>query len=152
MREHLGALLEVASGLRELGAVAVADGDDVVGPEEQVDLPGLDGVLLVDVPERLEHHEHVVAVALQLGTLVGGAGILDREGVQVELGGELGELRRLGVEHSDPLEVAGLLLEPAGAGAGPVTGDIDPLAVAIEGVVHDHPVRLVPLGSAPWQP
>ena len=49
----------------------MAHGHDEVLADEHVDLAGLDGVPLVDVPERLEDQEQGVVVALQLGPLVG---------------------------------------------------------------------------------
>ena len=52
--------------------------------DEEVDLAGLDGVVLVDVPERLQHQEQAVVVALELGPLVGVERVLDGEGVQAE--------------------------------------------------------------------
>ena len=69
---------------------AVPDGDDELVADEQADLAGLDGVLLVDVPERLQHDEQRVGVALHLGPLMGGEGVLDGERVQVvEVGDRL---------------------------------------------------------------
>ena len=68
----------------ELAAAAVAHRDHELVADEQVDLPGLDGVVLVDVPERLEHHEQAVVVALELGPLVRVERVLDRQRVQVE--------------------------------------------------------------------
>ena len=48
----------------------MADADDEVVADEDVDLPGLDRVLLVDVPERLEDEVQALLVTLELGTLV----------------------------------------------------------------------------------
>ena len=80
--EHGGLLLEVEPGVVQLGALAVPDADDEVAAHEQVDLAGLDGVVLVDVPERLEDQEQPVVVALELGPLVGLEGVLDGQRVQ----------------------------------------------------------------------
>ena len=45
---------------------AVPHGDHEVVADEHVDLAGLDGVVGVDVPERLQGEEQRVAVALEL--------------------------------------------------------------------------------------
>ena len=45
------------TGRREPAPPAVADGDDELVADEDADLAGLDGVVLVDVPERLQHDE-----------------------------------------------------------------------------------------------
>ena len=90
--EHGGLLLEVEPGGVQLGALAVPDGDDEVAADEHVDLAGLDGVVLVDVPERLEDQEQPVLVALELGPLVGLEGVLDGERVQPEHLGDVVEL------------------------------------------------------------
>ena len=92
--EHLGPLLEVVARVGEVDALAVPDGDDEVAADEHVDLAGLDRVLLVDVPERLEHEEQRVAVVLELGALVGVAGVLDGQRVQVEGVGDRAGARR----------------------------------------------------------
>ena len=76
--------LELQPRRVQLRALAVPDGHDEVRADEHVDLAGLDGVLGVDVPERLEHQEQRVLVALQLGPLVGVDRVLDGEVVQPE--------------------------------------------------------------------
>jgi hypothetical protein len=70
----------------------VAHGDDEVVASEHVQFAELDALLGVEVLRGPEHHEQGLAVALHLGALVGVHGILDREVVQPELGGELVEL------------------------------------------------------------
>ena len=70
--------------------VAVADRHDEVRADERHDLAGLDqlggggGLVVLDVGDGLEHHEQRVVVALQLGPLVGGDGVLDGQLVQAE--------------------------------------------------------------------
>ncbi len=73
--------------------------------DEHVDLAGLDGVLLVDVPERLEDEEQAVVVALELGTLVSLDRVLDGQWVQPEDLGDRVQLRLLGLVQTDPDEV-----------------------------------------------
>ena len=70
-------------------------GDGEVGAEEQVQLPELDLLALVEVPRRLEDDEQRVAVALELGPLVRLDRVLDRELRQVVQLGQLAEFLRL---------------------------------------------------------
>ena len=56
----------------------------------------------VEVPGRLEHDEQRVAVALELGPLVGVDGVLDGELGQVVQLGQLTHLARLGPVHPQP--------------------------------------------------
>ena len=82
MREHAARSSSRCRASLQRAALAVPDGDDELVADEQVDLAGLDGVLLVDVPEGLEHDEQRVVVALDLGPLVGAERVLDGERVQ----------------------------------------------------------------------
>ena len=107
MREHGLPGLEVDPGLVQRATLAVADADHEVRADEEVDLTGLDRILLVDVPERLEHEEQAVVVALELRTLVGVDGVLDGQRVQREGLRDLVELGRVGLVQADPDEVAG---------------------------------------------
>ena len=84
----------------------MADGDDVVPPDEQHDLVDVDHLFVVHVAGRLQHHEQVVAVALELRPLVGVDGVLDGEGVEVEGAGDVVELVRRGLVQTDPDEAA----------------------------------------------
>ena len=121
--------------------------------DEHVDLAGLDRVLLVDVPERLEHEEQRVAVVLELGPLVGVAGVLDGQRVQVEGARDQLELVGAGVVDADPLEVARVARHPRVPEALVVAvAQRHPLAPVVEGVVHDHRPRLVPLASGECPP
>ena len=151
--EHLGPVLEVAARGGEVDALAVAHRDDEVPADEHVDLAGLDRVLLVDVPERLEHEEERVVVALELGTLVGVAGVLDGERVQAERARDEVELVGARVVDADPLEVARVARHPRAAQAlVGVRAQRHPLAPVVEGVVDDHGLRLSPLGSLSCPP
>ena len=60
----------------------------------------------VDVAQCLDHHEQRVAVALQLGTLVGVDRVLDRQGVELQLVGDLVELLCGRLVQADPHEAA----------------------------------------------
>jgi hypothetical protein len=115
------------------------DGHDEVVSHEDVDLAGLDGVVLVDVPERLQHQEQAVLVLLQLRPLVGLDGVLDRQVVQAEGLGHVGQLVRGGLVEAHPDEVTRL----GGLGADGVvlvrqTVHADPLPLAVERAVDDH--------------
>ena len=92
----------------QLAALAVPHGHHEVVADEHVDLAGLDRVVLVDVPERLEHQEQAVVVALQLGSLVRLDRVLDGQRVQAEGVGDVGELGLGGLVQADPDEVARL--------------------------------------------
>jgi hypothetical protein len=122
----------------------VPHGHDEVGAHEEVDLAGLDRVLLVDVPEGLEHQEQRVAVALELGPLVGVARVLDGQGMQVEGPGDEVELLGARVVDADPLEVAGIARDACVAEALVVARpQRHPSTLVVEGVVDDHRLRLV---------
>ncbi len=87
----------------------MADRDHVAGAHEEVGLAEGDPPLL---PVRLggaERDEERVAVALQLGPLVGQVGVLDGQVVQPELGLHLLEQRLVGLVEADPDEAVVLL-------------------------------------------
>ena len=92
--EHLGVGLEVDAPGVQVRALAVPHRDDVPLADEHVDLAGLDGVVLVDVPERAQGEEQAVLVPVELGSLVGVERVLDRERVQPEGLRHVGELAR----------------------------------------------------------
>src|SRR5215212_1816261 len=134
--QQLGIGLQAPAHGAYIGRFAVTNGHDEVIAHENVDLPELDPLFLVDVTGRLEHDEECPAVALQLGPLMGLRSVLDREIVQPELFGDGGELfLRRPVKpdpgHPPPLPdgFVGLL---QGARLGRAT------AVHVDGVVHDH--------------
>jgi hypothetical protein len=60
----------------------VTDGDDEVGADEQVQLPELDLLGLVEVPRRAQVDEEDVAVAFELRALMSLQGVLDGQRVQ----------------------------------------------------------------------
>ena len=121
------------------------DGDHEALAEEQVHLADLDVVGLVDVPGRAQDDEQGVAVAFELGALVGGDGVLDRELGQVELVGDLVDLDLIRAQQADPGEAAALAGAFAQQREGAVEGVRagDALAVNVEGVVHDGHDRIV---------
>jgi len=82
--EDRRALLQLLPGRGQLTTFAVPDGDDVPIADEDTELPGLDRVALVDVPEGAQYDDDRIAEALDLGALVGLERILDGELVQVE--------------------------------------------------------------------
>ena len=129
--------LEAVADAGEVGRLAVTDGDHEVRAREHVDLAELDGLGLVEVPGRAQHEEEHVAVALELGSLVGLDRVLHRELVQVELRGDGGELGRVGPvepDPRDPVAVAARRVE-----LGQRLGGGDALSVAVDGSVDDHP-------------
>lgn len=73
----------------------MADGDDEVGAGEDVQLAELDALVGLDVAGRAQHGEQHVAVALELGPLVCGDGVLDREVVDPELSRDRAHLPRV---------------------------------------------------------
>src|SRR4051794_10283383 len=143
--QQLALVLQPAPQLGQAAVVAVPHGDHIVLAEEDHDLAGVDDlagggeVLVLHVPRRLEHHEQVVVVALQLGPLVGLDGVLDRQGMQPV---PLGDRVQLGL---------GRLVEPqpdeapgrAGLGEGVVGGGARlPPAVHVPRAVDDRVVRV----------
>ena len=86
--EQVRVALHAAAHGGEVGRLAVADGDDEVGADEDVDLAELDLLDVVEVARRAQDHEERVAVALELGPLVGDDGVLDGQLVQAELVGD----------------------------------------------------------------
>jgi hypothetical protein len=126
----------VADRLEGTG-LAVADGDDEAAPGEQLDLGELDDLQVVVVAGGLEHEEQAVAVAFELGPLVGLDGVLDGEGVQLELGYDRVELAGRRLVEPDPHErVVGAppglerVLEVEVAGAA--------VALLVDGAIDDH--------------
>ena len=96
-------------------------------------------LVVVDVAGRAEHDEQQVAVALQLGPLVGGDRVLDGEGVQPELLRDGLDLRLARAQQADPAEAV------AARRAGPQlleravqrVGDLGAAAVHVDRVVDD---------------
>src|SRR6185369_8240312 len=100
MRGGLAAGAHVGVGQRG----PVADRDHVASPHEEVGLPERDPALLAVGLGGAQGDEERVAVALELGPLVGQVGILDGEIVQAELGLDLPQQRLVRLVESDPYE------------------------------------------------
>jgi len=132
----------------------VAHGDDELVADEQADLTGLDRVLLVDVPEGLEHDEQRVGVPLDLGALVGADRVLHRQLMEVVEVGDGIQLVAVGVVQADPDEV--VRTRRLGSHAGEVAGleaEVEPFAVPVQRVVNDHRSRLgLTRTLRAWQP
>ena len=122
----------------------VADRDHVAGADEEVGLAEGDPPLL---PVRLrgaERDEERVAVALELGPLVGQVGVLDGEVVQPELGLHLLEERLVGLVEADPDEAVVLLEDLADV----LERDIRHPAALRVGGARDDLARVVPRAHA----
>ncbi len=110
--QQLGVVLHAAAHRGQVGRLAVPDGQHEVRADEHVDLAELDLLDVVEVAGGAQHHEQGVAVAFQLGPLVGDDGVLHRHLVQPELlrdGQELGLGRPV---QPDPGHRARLLPQP----------------------------------------
>ena len=114
----------------------MADGDDEVLPEKDVDLTELHPLHLVEVGGRLEYDEERPAVALQLGPLVGVQRVLHRQRVKLELLGHGLELFGRRLVQLDPRD--GLLAAARLVGLVQGGGLGGPMAVHVDGAVHDH--------------
>src|SRR5215204_362886 len=116
--------------------------DDEVDPDEHLDHTDLDGLGGLDVSGSLVDDEHHVVVDLELGTLVGFDGVLDRELVQLELSPHGVELLLGRLVEADPYEgVLGVacgreLVERQVARPAP--------PVLIESAVDDHGLIVAP--------
>jgi hypothetical protein len=120
----------------------VAHGDHEVLAGEDVDLAELHRLGLVDVAGRAQDAEHGVAVAFELGALVGVDGVLDGQLVQVELARDLGELLARRPVQADPGDSTAFA---AGRGhLGEVARLGDALSVAVDGAIDDHRAEHIP--------
>ena len=129
------------------GDSACRIGDDEVRPDEHVHLAELDPLALVDVARRSEHDEQDVAVALQLGPLVGRDGVLDRERVQLELACDRRDLGVVGPVEADPGHAA-RARGAARRSRRATRGSARAAPVHVDGVVdHGHGSRLASLGA-----
>ncbi len=116
--------------------VAVADGDDEAGVDEEHQLADLDHLLGVHVAGGLDDDEQGLAVELDLGPLVGLDRVLDRQLVEVELAGDRLELLRRRFDDAEPDEAPVVAL---GGGARLVEGEVVAAAtVLVDGAVDDH--------------
>ncbi|SNQ50320.1 hypothetical protein FRACA_440018 [Frankia canadensis] len=144
--QHLRGGLQPAPQLRHLAMLAVAHRHDEVLTEKDHDLSGGDdlrgsGDLRVgDVGRRLEHHEQVVLVVLQLGPLPAGDRVLHGEQVQPILLGDRHELLVGRLEQAEPGEA--VALRPGQAQRVAVV-DLrrHPLPVAVDAAGHHPAVR-----------
>jgi hypothetical protein len=124
----------------------VADGDDKLRADEDLDLPEHDRLRLVHVAGRPQDDEERVPVALELRALMRLNGVLDRELVQVELARHRNELLLARLVEAQPGDRV-----PALAGCvqlGEVVGLRRTSAVLVDGAVHDH-VRTLSLRRRP---
>ena len=93
------------------------------GPDEDVDLAELDLLDVVEVGGRAKDDEQRVAVALELGPLVGDDGVLDGDLVQAELlGHRAGAAPRPAGYRPIQAIVARLLAQAAAAVSATVAG------------------------------
>ncbi len=152
--QELGVALHPPAHGAQVRGQAVADGDDEIGTDEDMDLPEVHLLHVVEVGGRLEDDEQHVVVALELGPLVGDDGVLQRDLVQPELVGHVLELGVGRPEQTDPGHGARLsLLGPLAEVRGRVRDRgraLDPLAVVVQrGVDHallDRGLVLVVIG------
>jgi len=117
--EDLPILFELGPCGAELGACSVTDDDDEIGSQEDVDLAGLDRVLVVDVPQGLQGEEQRVVVQFQFGSLLCLECVLHRQWVQSEGRGDMLEFLRRRIVQPDPDEVA---FDQRGPGGNQVVG------------------------------
>lgn len=97
----------------------MADRDQEVRADEDVELGEVDLLLGVEVAGGAQDDEEGVAVALQLGALMGLQGVLDGEFVEVELGGQGVQFGLRRTVQADPGHPVGLLAQlPEGLGEG----------------------------------
>ena len=82
--------------------------------DEDVDLAELDLLDVVEVARRAQDDEQRVAVALELGSLVGDDRVLDRQLVQAELLGDVEQQRLRRPEEADPAIALGPLAQQPG--------------------------------------
>ena len=111
--------VEAVADRAESAVLPVPHGDREVRSGEDHDLAGVDDLagrgqgLVLDVLHRDEDDEQRVVVALELRSLMGVDGVFDGERVQVELGGDAGELLGGRLVQAEPDES---VLLPGGPG------------------------------------
>ena len=124
--------LEVQAHVVQRAALAVADGDHEARAEEDHHLADLDELLAVDVARGLEHdEERVAAVDLELGSLVGVDGVLDRQRMQLEVPADRLDHPGARVVQPDPYEAV-----PAGVGLAQRGLELDVAAEPLAGLVE----------------
>ena len=109
--QQLGVVLHAVAHGGQVAGLAVSDGEHEVAADEQVDLAELDLLDVVEVAGGPQHDEERVAVAFQLGPLVGDDRVLDGELVQPELLGHGQQLRLGRPVEADPGHGVGLLAQ-----------------------------------------
>jgi hypothetical protein len=121
----------------QLAGDALADRDHEVLAEEDADLTGVDLLALVVVARGAQHGQLDPAlVALHLGPQVEGLGVLDGQGVQMEVVPYPVELLGRGFEEAEPDEAF-----PGTSAGGLVQRDgalVLPVPVAVVRAVNDH--------------
>ena len=110
--DEIRPLLEACARGPQLARRAVADRDRVPRRREDVDLSEIDLLLFVVIARGPQDDEVMVLVILELGPLVGGAGVLDRQLVHRESIGDLLHLLGRRVMDAEPDEA----LVPGDAG------------------------------------
>jgi len=77
--QQLRAVLQPAADLSEVGGFGLPDTDHEARADEDMQLPELDLLDVVEVPGRQHHHEQGVTVAFHLRPLMRRDGVLHRE-------------------------------------------------------------------------
>ena len=143
--DQFGRSFEALSHHRQVGGFGVANGDDEIRTEKDVQFAEFDLFGLVDVPRGPENDEQLFGVPFQFRPLVGCDGVLDGEPVQAELVCHSHDFGDLGSVQADPCHSVPL--------AHDLEGDIEALGIGsafsvhIDGVVDDRHL-FVHLGSA----
>src|SRR4029079_5540574 len=121
LREVLLAPLLVVLELREEAPDRlqrhVRQRDDVVAPDEDVQLGRVEAGPLLVVVRDVEHDEHVLVVLVDLGSLPGGEDVLEIELVELEVLREPSRLDGRRLFQLNPAQAGALDLSDAGLGA-----------------------------------
>ena len=104
--QQLGLVLAARAHILKAFLRATAHRQDVVAPDEDVDLA--DAQLAVDGLDHVQHREQEIAVLLDLRPLMAVPCIFDRQRMQVELGLHQLQRARIGFQQRDPDEAIGL--------------------------------------------
>ena len=123
----------------------MADRDDVAGPHKDMRFAELEVALLLGHRGGAEHHKQGVAVAFELGPLVGPVGVLDGQVMEAERLLHLAQQGLAGLMEAHPEETV-LLLEDRVEVRDLDVGDT--LAISIGGTVDDFTHGDLPGASA----
>jgi len=115
----------------QVGGLAMPDGQHEVAADEQVQLPKVDLLHVVEVTGRPQNHEQGVPVAFQLRPLVRDDRVLHGQLVQAELFRHRQQLRLRRPVEPDPHHRVRLLPQPL-VGLRQSCRAVDPLAVAVD--------------------